>query len=49
MGPSQYFYSKLRKRDSHSFKPSEMVAGLTRTISIKGDEDIWHKIAEGNH
>jgi len=31
----------------NSFKPSENGRGLTRTISIKGDEDIWHKIAEG--
>lgn len=31
----------------NSFKPSENGRGLTRTISIKGNEDIWHKIAEG--
>mgnify|MGYP003649226917 CR=1 FL=1 len=32
---------------SNTFKPSENGRGLTRTIAIKGEEDIWHKLAEG--
>ena len=32
---------------SNSFKSSENGRGLERTIGIKGNKDIWHKIAEG--
>jgi hypothetical protein len=32
---------------SNTFKTSENGRGLERFISIKGNEDIWHKIAEG--
>ena len=32
---------------SNSFKSSENGRGLERTISIEGNMDIWHKIAEG--
>jgi len=32
---------------SNSFKSSKDGRGLERTISIKGNGDIWHKIAEG--
>ncbi|RAJ07578.1 3-keto-disaccharide hydrolase [Arenibacter echinorum] len=32
---------------SNTFKPSKNGRGLTRTIAIEGNGDIWHKIAEG--